>query len=276
MAKPLFVLFQGSGTNLKSWNEYTKSKFLDKLKSLGDVYMYQDKVYNIWHYDTSDPEHLDFDADIDIDLSYVRPKTHIMMVYNDIRTKYDLTKYNLIPVGWSAGCLFALYFAQQYKAWCIHVILLDSALWTPKNMVLRLQTINKSGVNRFPQTNMKFKKRLHAWQFDHTNIENMYAINDICHGIRSTFFSKHLKLKLPIPVLSFVNIQSNDKERSRDWNNKTRLSEIKVLEKHNPLNYKAIVLKNKTHYIFNTVAASKKIIDNITRVLKHTQLTKRQ
>jgi len=25
-------MFQGSGTNLKSWNEYTKSKFLDKLK----------------------------------------------------------------------------------------------------------------------------------------------------------------------------------------------------------------------------------------------------
>ena len=29
--KVLFIMFQGSGTNLKSWNEYTKSKFLDRL-----------------------------------------------------------------------------------------------------------------------------------------------------------------------------------------------------------------------------------------------------
>lgn len=31
MSKILFVMFQGAGTNLKSWNEYTKSKFLDRL-----------------------------------------------------------------------------------------------------------------------------------------------------------------------------------------------------------------------------------------------------
>ena len=41
MSNILFVLFQGSGTNLKSWNEYTESKFLDKLKKLGDIYTYE-------------------------------------------------------------------------------------------------------------------------------------------------------------------------------------------------------------------------------------------
>ena len=69
MTKILFIMFQGSGTNLKTWNEYTKSKFLDKLKDLGSVYIYQDKTYNIWYYNKSDPEHIDFDSDIDIDLS---------------------------------------------------------------------------------------------------------------------------------------------------------------------------------------------------------------
>lgn len=39
MSKILFIMFQGSGTNLKSWNEYTESKFLDKLKLIGDVYI---------------------------------------------------------------------------------------------------------------------------------------------------------------------------------------------------------------------------------------------
>ena len=28
--KILFIMFQGSGTNLKHWNEYTESKFLNK------------------------------------------------------------------------------------------------------------------------------------------------------------------------------------------------------------------------------------------------------
>ena len=88
MSNILFVLFQGSGTNLKSWNEYTESKFLDKLKKLGDIYTYQDKIHNIWYYDKSNPEHKDYDSDIDFDLSYVSPDAHIKMVYDDIKKKY--------------------------------------------------------------------------------------------------------------------------------------------------------------------------------------------
>ena len=49
--KILFIMFQGSGTNLKAWNEYTESKFLDRLKMIGSVYTYQDKIlYIIFHY----------------------------------------------------------------------------------------------------------------------------------------------------------------------------------------------------------------------------------
>ena len=68
MTKILFIMFQGAGTNLKTWNEYTKSKFLDRLKKLGDIYTYQDKVNNIWHYDMKDKEHTDFDSNIDFNI----------------------------------------------------------------------------------------------------------------------------------------------------------------------------------------------------------------
>ena len=54
MTNILFILFLGNGENIKIWNENTKSKFLDRLKTLGDVYVYQDKSYNIIHYDLSD------------------------------------------------------------------------------------------------------------------------------------------------------------------------------------------------------------------------------
>lgn len=171
MTKILFILFQGAGTNLKTWNEYTKSKFLDKLRDLGSVYIYQDKVNNIWHYDTSDKEHVDFDSDISFDLSYVNPHAHIKMVYDDIKLKYNIKKYKFIPIGWSAGCFFALYFAQLHSSQCIHVVLLDSALWTPNNMKLRLEVIRKSGSCNI--SNATFTKLLKNLKTTHTDKNKM-------------------------------------------------------------------------------------------------------
>lgn len=260
-------MFQGAGTNLKSWNEYTKSKFLDRLKKLGDVYTYQDKVNNIWHYDKSD-QHTDFDKDIDIDLSYVKPNTHIKMVYDDIRSKYNIEEYKFIPIGWSAGCLFALYFTQLYSSKCIHLILLDSALWTPNNMKLRLQTINASGINDTPITNIKLKHMLDGWKTTHTNIEDMYLINDVCHNLRSTYFSKHLQLELRVPTIAFINIQEPEgDEWSKDFNNNRKMIDVKILKKHNPNNYTAIIFTNKTHYIFDMIEPANEIIKQIKNII---------
>jgi hypothetical protein len=264
----IFILFQGAGTNLKSWNEHTKSKFLDKLKLLGNVYMYQDKINNIWHYDKTDPGYIDFDDDIDFDLSYIDVKNHIKMVHNDIMNKYkNIKEYKFFPIGWSAGCLFALYFAQKYKKQCIHCILLDSVLWTPDNMKLRLESIDESGINDKPVSNKKFKKMLEQWKSS-GNIEDMYKINDVSHHIRSTFFSKHLKLRLPVSTTSFINIQKPEKnEWSKDFNNKNKLSEIKILKEHNPDKYEAVIFTNQTHYIFDNIEPATKIIKKITKIL---------
>jgi len=268
MTKILFIMFQGSGTNLKSWNEDTKSKFLDRLKKLGHIYTYQDKVNNIRHYDMRDEKNIDFDSNIDFDLSYVNPDRHIKMVYDDIQSKYNIEEYKFIPIGWSAGCMFALYFAQVYLEQCIHVILLDSALWTPNNMKLRLQAINKSGINDTPNTDVKLRKMLDGWKHQHTNIDDMYLINAICHNVRSKFFSKHLKLKLPVPTLSFVNIQEPEGDKiSKFFNNNVKMAEIKILKKKNPDNYTAIIFTNKTHYIFDMIEPAKEIIKQIKSII---------
>ena len=271
MTKILFIMFQGAGTNLKSWNESTKSKFLDRLKELGNVYTYQDKVNNIWHYDKSDLEHTDFNSDIDFNLSYVKPNTHIKMVYDNIKKKYkNINEYKFIPIGWSAGCLLALYFAQIYEFECLHVILLDSAVWTPNNMKLRLEEIN-SGINDKDITNIKFKKMLENWKNNHTNIEDMYKINNICHHIRSTFISKHLNLKLSVPTTAFANIQKPEgKEWSKSFNNATRLAEVKILKKYNPENYNALIFVNKNHYIFDMIQPAKEIIKQIKLIINTT------
>ena len=119
-------MFQGGATNLKHWNYYTKSKFLDKLKTLGSIYSYQDKTNNIFHYEKTNIEHIDYDSDIDFNLSYIKPNTHIKMIYNDICLKYkNIEEYKFIPIGWSMGSGMALYFCQKYKQYCIHCILLE-------------------------------------------------------------------------------------------------------------------------------------------------------
>ena len=96
-----------SGTNLKSWNEYTESKFLDQLKLIGQVYIYQDKIHNIWHYDNTNPEKKDFDSDIDKDK---------IMFYNSEaykRISPEMATWNLynseswwFPVGTGALVMF--------------------------------------------------------------------------------------------------------------------------------------------------------------------------
>ena len=59
---------------------------------------------------------------INFGLSYVKPDTHI----------------KFIPNGWRTECYLPLYFSQIYKLKCLHVILLDSAVWTPQNMKMKL------------------------------------------------------------------------------------------------------------------------------------------
>jgi len=272
MTKILFIMFQGSGTNQKDWNESTKSKFLDRLKTIGSVYTYQDKVYNIYHYDKSYPGHEDFDSDIDIDLSYVNPDTHIKMVYSDILNKYkNIDEYKFIPMGWSMGGMMALYFAQVYSSQCIHVILLDSVLFTPNNMKKYMDVIYKSeGLDKiYPITNAKYKKMLLDWKENHNDNNDMYKINGIQNYIRWVFMSKHLKnIKLPVPTTAFVNmVKLEGSEWSKEFNNKRRLAEVKILKKNNPSNYNAIIFTDKTHYIFDKIQPAKAIIKVIKSIM---------
>ena len=226
--KILFIMFQGGHTNLKSWNEYTESKFLDRLKKLGSVYCYQDKTYNIWHYDKSHPEYKDYDMDIDFNLSYVRPNTHIKMVYRDIiKTYTNIDEYKFIPIGWSLGCWLALYFAQVYSSQCSHVILLESSLFTPNNMKIRLKDLGNIKNFSFV-TNAKYKKMLLDWKTNNTNIEDAEKIRDLNTYIRAQFISKHLNLKLPVPTTAFVNIKIVKEEKDL-IKNKKNLDEVKIV-----------------------------------------------
>ena len=265
-------MFQGGGTNPKHWNEYTKSKFITRLKRLGSVYTYQDKLYNIWHYST-EKTHADYPADINFDIDYINPETHIKAVYADLTAKYPNAKF--IPVGWSAGGLFALLFAQKYASKCVLTILLDPVLWTGINMTKRIDHLSEKARlfqkysvitkdDTMPKlTNKILAQLLLKWKKEREPAV-MYHIADICQYARSMYFSKRLNEKLATNTISFVNINDPDPvDKSNYFNNKNKKIEMANLSKANPTTYTAIVMKNVTHCVFNKVSGAKLIIKEI-------------
>jgi len=241
-------MFQGWATNLKHWNEYTKSKFIDRLKTLGSVYTYQNKTNNIFHYEKSNPEHIDFNSDIDIDLFYVNPNTHIKIIYDDICLKYkNIDEYKFIPIGWSLGSGLALYFSQKYSKQCIHCIILDPIYITPANMLIQLKELKYISIlENTSITNIKLQKMLNNLKINNTD-ENLKIVENTIYYILYKFYDRHLDLKLPIKTTSFINI-ANPEE--------------------NPDNFSAIIFENKPHMIYDKIQPAKKIIKYIDNLIK--------
>ena len=263
MVKILFIMFQGWATNLKHWNEYTKSKFIDRLKTLGSVYTYQNKTNNIFHYEKSNPEHIDYDSDINFNLSYIKPNTHIKIIYDDICLKYkNIEEYKFIPIGWSMGGGMALYFSQKYSKQCIHCIILDPIHITPANMLLQLKDLENTSI-----TNIKLQKMLNNLKINNTDKNLKIVENTICYII-FIFYNKHLDLELPVKTTSFINIENPEKYKWQKDNNQNRLNEIKILKKLNPDNFSSIVFENKTHMIYNKIQPAKQIIKYIDNIIK--------
>ena len=245
--KILFVMFQGRNTTLRSWNENTKSRFLARLKQVGNVYAYQDRLYNL------------SSSTRNFTLADIMPDSYISNIYTDIKKKYDLTKYKLIPIGWSAGGLFALYFAQVYHANCSRIILLDPVLWTKSNMPRLLARLKHDTVKLTPNV---LKQLLLSKSYN--------IIKDSGNYMRALFFGKRLNVKLPVNTIAFVNFEKPEHEKhilSDYFTNKRKSIEIDVLTKANP-NYQAIILKNKTHCVFDMVLPAKLIIDHIIQEFK--------
>jgi hypothetical protein len=272
-------MFQGLGTNQKQWNEHTESRFLDRLKKLGSVYTYQDKINNIWHYNKSstDPTTLcsDYDDDIDIDLSYVKCNTHIKLVYDNLIKKYkNIDNYDLIPIGFSLGGYMALYFAQHYKTTqpnnptlFKNVIMLDSSGFNPKNIKNQLKDYEKLEYIK-TLTNATYKQMLQRLKTMPDTTTILHQLNQIHIYIRLLSASKYLNLVFQIPTTLFVNIQTSGNSNSNsDNSNEIKLEEIELYKKHNPDTFNAFFFTNQTHYIYSKLKPAKYIIDYIKNMM---------
>ena len=70
---------------------------MPRLREVGDVFIYQNKLYNIFR---GLPGFADFPTDIDFDLEYRSPEAHLRGVYADVRRRFP--HHVLVAVGWSA------------------------------------------------------------------------------------------------------------------------------------------------------------------------------
>jgi len=269
----LFILFQGSGTNVKSWNEYTESKFLDKLKAQipsAKFYTYQDKIHNIWHYHKSNIEKNDFPSDLDFGLDYVDIPTHITTyLMKDLEKKYGVgfqNRYNVYCIAWSAGAYLALFMAHNFGLGFVkRVFLMDPALFTPRNMQKRLNSMrNDKDGYLYPLHNSDYKKLLRR-VIELKNDSDIYKVNNTNNILRSTFIQNNIPLRFSVPVTSFVNFQEPERgEWSEDFNNLTRLDEIRTLQSYNGRDmYEPFVLKNKSHFVFNKKKPASQIVNVI-------------
>ena len=57
-----------------------------------------------------------------------------------------------------------MYFAHLYLSQCSHVVLLESMVFTPNNIKIKLKGLD-DGI--YPITNAKYKKMLHNWKENH-------------------------------------------------------------------------------------------------------------
>ena len=257
MGKILFVLFHGNQNSLNIWQK-TESNFLNRLKKLGYVYMYQDKSYQIIS---------NFYKDTNYDLSYINIDNHIKMVYDNLKKKYKkLDTYKIIPIGFSIGGYMALYFCQKYNNKCLHCFLLDPSQITKENIQNRIIEKEKNLNGNINITNKQFKELLNNIKKTKGTREEINYIRTLSVYLRTIFISKKLKLNLPVKTTSFVNIY---KPQRTPFVNKRKKNEMKILKEMNPENYESIVLINKTHQVFNkkSTIKHKSVISHIENII---------
>jgi hypothetical protein len=148
-------------------------------------------------------------------------------------------------------------------------VCLDSALFTPDEMRIRLETLktDKAGMT-YPLTDQSVKKILRDIQRKKENDDALYHFNNSTSYQRSLDFFQFMNLKrfiFSVPVLYFVNVQNPEKDEwSRDFNNETRLNQVKFLHRlNNATMFQYFVLTNKTHMIFNKKQPCRFIISKI-------------
>lgn len=177
MSKIVFILFL-SDIQHRLWNKTQKNKFISSLKKIGEVYICKDKTENINYYDLSNKNRLQYDKDIDFDLSYININNYGKMIYKDVKKKYK--NHRAIVIGNGIGAIIGAYYSVKYNdyEWCI--LLEQMTMYDILN-------VDKKYVIK---SNAKIKELLN--NVKKHDIESIVAMKNIILNIRKQFFIKHM------------------------------------------------------------------------------------
>ena len=269
----LFILFPGHGTSEKFWEydiveiknkkyKLKKLDFLKKLKSLGKVYKYTPKIYNIGYYDTGDepgyenwfkiyqnqykkPKIITLD-DINIDKECKR-------IYNLLKDKNEM----FIPIGHSKGSWFALHFSNLYPSKCLRTILIDGSFISPKvvntHYKKRISKIKSKEITNknFELLFNKMMDNVQENKHEYNKKINKY-INKM-HDITGAYYyhnmKKELNGKLKVSTISFRNFKFDiDKGKNDKAKNEANMIRVKNGEELYNINGSKIT----TYYLINS------------------------
>lgn len=288
----LFILFPGHGTSEKFWEydivetnnkkkyKLKKLDFLKKLKSLGKVYKYTPKIYNIGYYDTGDepgyenwfkiyqnqykkPKIITLD-DINIDKECKR-------IYNLLKDKNEM----FIPIGHSKGSWFALHFSNLYPSKCLRTILIDGSFISPKivntHYKKRISKIKSKEITNknFELLFNKMVDNVQENKYEYNKKINKY-INKM-HDITGAYYyhnmKKELNGKLKVSTISFRNFKFDiDKGKNDKAKNEANMIRVKNGEDLYNINGSKITtyyLINSGHFPWKVQRYSDQIIDTI-------------
>ena len=266
----LFILFPGMGESEKCWEKYInweskkreiiRTSFLQKLKQLGDVYIYTPNIYNIMNYCSCSPDckliKKFYSEPNEISINDMNIDSECKRIYEEVKSY----KGKFIPIGHSAGGWFAVYFTKLYPSRCSKTILIESgyltqklAKWQLESRILNTKIKNKKmtiqELQNFVQKLQTNRSKLVLDGKTCENKQTLKLINKFKQIFLSYYYNTIKKIdgKLIKPTLFFENIAITDNSKEdKKMDNLLRVKYFDELYKKNGTK------KINVHYLLNT------------------------
>jgi len=276
--KPVFILFNGFGSSKLWWNyklpkkssNLTKLNFINKLKRIGYVYQFNNKIFNLdyYNYYPNSKQRLlwnkiykkykPHDKNINFKLKDIDYKNICKSLYKNIKSKYKKNKFILI--GHSYGCEIALLFSKLYKKECLFNVLLDGSVHDIKSTKqYQLQKKDENITKKYFQNNNQLKKILNIIKNNNESNKEINLVWSLLEHMSLIYKLNYFQNKLPVYSIFIKRLDSND-----EINNKINQNEFKTIKKFNKDKmYKYILVSTDNHFIWFEQNISDLIINEI-------------
>jgi hypothetical protein len=272
--KLLFIMFPGNGVTKNGWdtidfNSKTgaikRNNFIKEIKKLGEIYFYEPKYYNIYHYNGNDGYDKWYSKDINFTKDDIDIDNICENIYNDVK---DFNG-KIVLLGHSMGSYFVYYFSQKYASKCLFGIIIDGMLFfSPPNFN------NKKKFNNDIKKYTKYTDK----DIDELRKEVLNSNKKSIDELGNVYFSNIVSYEKIIknfktfktPIISFCNFEIIiDKTKKEDINyynkaNRERINENNYMRKYNKSSkFKIIDFVNKTHFLHLVEESKDIILENI-------------